>query len=240
MSSFIPRPRYTRLLWTVLVTFYFLVFFVNFFRNAAPATGLLPTALAVALVGWLALEYYFGSPFFQSGLGEPHALLRGAFAFFVYPYFGYLAADYIWWNRTQLPVPAAMSGPVGLALFGIGVYLRLVTLLGYLRALQPAGVTASRGRGQAGPQTFERRLVALREQRISRHPRYLATFIQLVGAALVFRSWGGLVLVAGIGLPLILLQARSEDRYLSSTLKSEFADYAGSVPFFWPLLRRVR
>jgi len=239
VTSLIPHPRYTRLIWTVLVALYFIVFFVNFFRDAAPAGTLFPLLLAVLFVGWLSLEYYYGSPFFQSGVVEPSAFWRGVFAFFVYPYFGYLAADFIWWHWTQLPVPGAVSGAVGLALFGFGVYLRLATLRGLLRVAVSKTAAGPKGKQVVSSVTIpEKRFVGLPLQRVARHPRYLATLVQLLGAALVFRSWGGVVLTVAVGLPMILAQAGFEDRRLRDSLRSEYQAYSAAVPFFWPALRR--
>ena len=83
----------------------------------------------------------------------------------------------------------------------------------------------------------ENRFVALRLQKLARHPRYFATFIQLIGAALVFRSWGGVVLAVVIGLPLLLVQARHEDAHLKDLLKNELKAYTANVPAFWPRFR---
>ncbi|MBM3331147.1 hypothetical protein FJY68_04745 [candidate division WOR-3 bacterium] len=235
MSSFVKRFKPGRFLWTALVTLYFLFFFTNFLRDAIPDRMALPTLFAYLFVLWLSIEYYFGSPFFQSGVVEHSALWRGVFAFFVYPFFAYLAGDFIWWHWTQIPVPAVVTGLLGLAVFGLGTYLRLGTLfalLGIAQVRPPA-----RGSKEETLLLPEKRFVALRFQRFVRHPRYFATFIQLVGAALVFRSWGGLVLAAAVGLPLLLTQTRSEDARLSDLLKSEFKTYTESVPAFWPRFR---
>jgi len=94
----------------VLVTLYFLIFFTNFFRDAVPDRMTLPVLFAYVFVLWLSLEYYLGSPFFQSGVVEHSALWRGVFAFFVYPFLAYLGADFIWWGWTQMPVPVAVAG----------------------------------------------------------------------------------------------------------------------------------
>ena len=82
----------------------------------------------------------------------------------------------------------------------------------------------------------ERKFVQLRLQKLCRHPRYLATMMQLVGAALVFRSWGGLVLAFALGLPLVWIQVRHEDRGLKRVLRKEYKEYADRVPLFWPRL----
>lgn len=225
------RFRLGRTVWTVLVAFYFLVFFRNFFLDALSTGNLLPTAFSYLLVAWLALEYYFGSPFFQSGLVESSAFWRGVFAFFVYPFFAYIAADSIWWHWTLIPVPQVVIAPVGFLVFGVGTYLRLRTLLDLTKmAAQPS----------SGRKVREQGITGLPMQRLCRHARYFATLLQLVGAALVFGSWGGLVLAGLLGLPLILLQARYEDRQLRRALKQDADRYFREVPFFWPKLKRTR
>lgn len=233
MSELAVRFRLGRLVWTLLVTAYFLFFFSNFLADAIPAQPLLPTVFAYLLVLWLSVEYYLGSPFFQSGLVEHSALLRGVFAFFVYPLLGYVAADFIWWRWTQIPAPWWAAGVPGLVVFGAGTYLRLATLFDLVRLGTPEAQADKRA-------ATEKRLVAFRPQRLCRHPRYLATLVQLVGAALAFSSWGGLVLVGAVGLPLILLQARYEDRGLRKLLRQDSARYFKEVPFFWPRFKPGR
>jgi len=235
MSPFIKRFKTGRFIWTVLVTLYFLVFFTNFFRDAIPDRMTLPVLFAYAFVLWLSVEYYFGSPFFQSGVVEHSALWRGVFAFFVYPLLAYSGADFIWWRWTQIPVPIVVTGLFGLVVFGIGTYLRLGTLLSLLGIAQVR--PPARGSKEETLVLPEKRFVALRFQKLARHPRYFATFVQLVGAALVFRSWGGLVLAVVIGLPLLLVQARYEDAHLRDLLKNELKTYTDSVPAFWPRFR---
>jgi protein-S-isoprenylcysteine O-methyltransferase Ste14 len=195
----------------------------------------LPALLAYVFVLWLSVEYYFGSPFFQSGVVEHSAFWRGAFAFFAYPFLAYVGADFIWWHWTQIPVPFAVTGLLGLLVFGLGTYLRLGTLFDLLRIAQVK--PPARGSKEETVVLPEKRFVGLRFQKLARHPRYFATFIQLVGAALVFRSWGGLVLALLPGLPLLLVQARHEDAHLRDLLKTEFGTYSQTVPAFWPRLR---
>ncbi len=238
------KLRLGRTLWTLAVAFYFLVFFRNFFADALPGSSILPTIFFYLLVAWLAVEYWFGSPFFQSGLVEPSALWRGLFAFFVYPFFAYLVADFVWWRLTVIPVPQMLLAPLGLLLFGGGIYLRLRTLLDTVKG---AAVLTKTRRGM--PYIWE-----LSMYKLCRHPRYLATLFQLVGAAIFFSSWGGLVLVGLIGFPLILAQAKYEDGQLRQLLSAayttkpisgqerssvdrEIERFFQEVPFFWPRLR---
>lgn len=235
MNSFIRRFKTGRFIWTVLVTLYFLVFFTNFLRDAIPERMALPVLFSYVFVLWLSLEYYFGSPFFQSGVVEHSALWRGIFAFFVYPFLAYLGADFIWWRWTQIPVPVVATGLLGLAVFGVGTYFRLGTLFDLLRIAQVK--PPARGSKEETLVLPERRFVSLRFQKLVRHPRYLATFVQLVGAALVFRSWGGIVLAVALGLPLLLVQAKYEDTRLRDLLRNELRTYTEAVPVFWPRIR---
>lgn len=228
MSSVAMKLKPGRFIWTVLVTFYFLVFFRNFFSDAAPGRLLLQLLFAYAFVLWLAVEYYFGSPFFQSGVVEHSSFWRGVFAFFVYPYLGCVAADYIWWNRTQIPVAPVLWWVLGMAAFGVGTYIRLKTLFVLQQLTEP-------GRGRFS----ERRFLELPFQNTCRHPRYLATLLQIVGAAFAFCSWGGLVLVLVLGLPLVLVQAWHEDRALRRTLKAEYQSYSEKTPLLLPRLGRT-
>jgi hypothetical protein len=161
MSEFVRQFRWGRFIWTVLVTGYFLLFFRNFLADALPAGSLFPLLFATTFVLWLGFEYYFGAPFFQSGLVEHSALWRGVFAFFVYPFVGYVAADLIWWHWTQIPVSPAICGVLGFVVFGFGVYIRLDALLGVLRIAQV------RKSGKAAEGTLvipEKKLVGLRFQ----------------------------------------------------------------------------
>ncbi len=229
MSSFVLKFKSGRLIWSVLVSLYFLVFFTSFFSDAVPDRMVVPIIFAYLFVLWLAVEYYFGSPFFQSGVVEPSPLWRGVFAFFVYPYIGYVVADFIWWRLTQFPITHYIFGVLGLLIFGLGVYIRLATLFGLIKIAQ---IKPNTGEVVFSP----RRFLELKWQKVCRHPRYLGSLVQLTGIALIFNSWGGLLLVGVLGLPLILVQARYEEKALAPILKSEFAQFQ-RVAMLLPRLR---
>lgn len=232
MSSFVLKFRTGRFIWTILVTIYFLVFFTNFFADAVPDRLRIPLIFAYSLVLWLAVEYYLGAPFFQSGIVESSPLWRGVFAFFVYPYLGYLCADFIWWRWTQIPINHLLTGVVGLLILWLGILLRLSTLFSLLKIVQ-----VKSGGGEVIIPL--KRLLRLKNQRLCRHPRYLGTLVQLIGAALVFSSWGGLVLTLILGLPLILLQVRHEEKQLSRLGEGEWQSYTQTVPLILPNFRRL-
>ncbi len=229
MTSLVFKFKSGRFVWTGLVTVYFLIFFTNFFDDAIGAKAVIPLIFSYNFVVWLALEYYFGSPFFQSGVVEPNPLWRALFAFFVYPYFAYLGADFIWWRWTQIPIPAFIAGIIGLVVFGLGVYLRAVTLFSILGSVQTKP-------GSDQVLILTKKMLNLKWQRVCRHPRYLGTLIQLLGAALVFNSYGGLILLLILGLPLIIIQVRYEERVLRNQMKTDYERYCQTVPLLLPKL----
>jgi protein-S-isoprenylcysteine O-methyltransferase Ste14 len=237
LSGLSRKPGTGRIIWTVLVTFYFLVLFWNLLGDALSTGSALPQVFAVLFVLWLGVEYYFGSPFFQSGAFGHSAFWRGVFAFFVYPFLGYVAADYIWWHKTQLPIPAAIAGVIGLVVFGLGTFIRLDTLVSLVRIVQYRLVQQSGKEKLFEIVLPEREFTSLRLQRLCRHPRYLATMVQLLGAALAFNSWGGAVLALVLGAPLVWVQALAEDRGMRSSMKSGFDAYRSAVPLLLPRSR---
>ncbi len=230
MNRFVLKFKSGRFIWTILTTGYFLVFFTNLLRDAIPEQMTLPLIFAYIFILWLGLEYYFGSPFFQSGVVEPNPLWRAIFAFFFYPYLGYLGGDYIWWRWTQIPISAFITGIAGLLIFGLGVYLRLATLFALLGIVQ-----IKPGIGVTVP---VKGFLGLRWQRLCRHPRYFAVLMIILGSALVFNSYGGLILALVLGLPLIYLQVRYEERLLKETMKPDYERYAETVPILIPIPSR--
>jgi protein-S-isoprenylcysteine O-methyltransferase Ste14 len=186
----------------------------------------------------MSVEYYLGSPFFQSGVSRPAAHWRIAFAFFVYPYLGYVVADFLWYGCPPPSVVAVIAVILGTVAFVVGTWIRLEMLVGLVRVAQyQSAASVGRAKGLESGRVPFRRLTGLRLQRLCRQPRYLGTLMQLAGAALFFGSWTGLIALAAIGLPLILLQARSEDLRLSAGLGDEWTGYRESVPLLLPRLR---
>lgn len=238
--SFTPLFRPGRLLWTLAVTFYCGVFFHNFLVDAdggsASVSGLsLMTTAVFMLLLWMATEYYFGAPFFQSGIVEPHPLLRVLFALFVYPLMAYAAADSLWFKVTVLPTPPLMAGLPGVALLGAGCSVRLISLFSVVGALWRQ---QSKDRSSARTVLRSETLARLRLQRLCRQPRYFGTLLQLLGITLVFNSWGGLLLVGVIGFPLLLIQARIEDLRIRAIDPASHSQYAAGVPLMIPRLGR--
>jgi protein-S-isoprenylcysteine O-methyltransferase Ste14 len=209
------RIRWKRLLWTVLVTFYFLVFFRNLFTDALAGRSWLPTWFFSVFTIWMAFEYYFGSPFFQSGVIEPAVLWKSLFALFYYPFVGYCVADFTWTGWTRISPLVPWLNILGVLIFMFGAALRLLTLRTLVRA-QP------------------NRLVRSGLFRFVRHPRYLASLVQLIAVPLAFSSWLGLVLALGLGLPLLLRQVGLEDTRLRNAYGDDFAAWQQNVPKLIP------
>lgn len=211
--------RWKRLIWTLLVTFYFINFFKNLFADALPGQSLLPVLFFVCFTVWMAFEYYFGSPFFQSGVIELSQVWRSLFALFYYPFLGYCVGDYAWTRWSQMGRLSPYVNILGIAIFLFGAVLRLSALSTALR--HPAG-----------------KLVRGGLFRVVRHPRYLATLIQLAAVPLVFSTWLGLLLALVVGLPLILAEVRAEEANLLARYRDEFAAYQQTVPVLLP--RRLK
>lgn len=207
--------KWKRLIWTVLVVLYFVNFFRNFFADALPGNSWLALTFFIAFTLWMAIEYYFGSPFFQSGAVHPPVLWKSLFALYYYPLAGYCVADYIWLKWTQLGFLSPVLNILGVLVFLAGTAIRLDTLRHALRA--PAN-----------------KLIRSGLYRVVRQPRYLGTLLQLIALPLAFSSWLGLVLALVPGLPLILAEIRAEETDLQSSYKGEFEDYARTVPALIP------
>ena len=217
--KFIKSFRFWRFLWTIFGTYYFFNFIHNFFEDATPEKALIPTMLFFVVTIWLAFEYYFGSPFFQSGMVEMLQIWRGFFAFFFYPFVGFCVADYAWLHWGQLGFLYPVINIVGLLLFILGVLIRLYSLFIVLRL----------------PET---KFIPKGIFKVCRQPRYLATILQLFGIALALSSYIGLVLVIVIGLPLILAEVRYEEKTLAERFKTDYINYAKSIPVLIPKFRR--
>jgi protein-S-isoprenylcysteine O-methyltransferase Ste14 len=217
--KFIKNFRFWRLVWTLFVTYYFINFTRNFFDDAVPQKATIPTILFFILTVWLAFEYYFGSPFFQSGQVEMLPIWRGFFALFFYPFAGFCVADYVWLHWGQLDFFYPVINILGILIFSLGVLLRLYSLFILLKM-------------------EEKKFSPIGIFRILRQPRYLATMIQLIGIALALSSYWGLIFAVGIGLPLILAEVRYEEKVLVHHFKTEYINYTKSVPVLFPKFRK--
>lgn len=213
------KIRWKRLIWDLLVTLYFINFFRNLFRDALPNQPLIPTFFFISFTLWMAVEYYFGSPFFQSGVVEASQLWKNLWALFYYPFLGYCTADFVWTKWSQMGPLSPYVNFLGLAVFLFGIVLRFDTLRTVLSV--------------TGDKLVRRGLF-----RRSRHPRYLATLVQVLAVPLVYSSWSGLLLALAIGIPLILVQVKDEEARLRTRYKDNFVGYQQTVPILLPRLGR--
>jgi len=218
--AFIRTFRFGRLIWTLIVTWYFINFGRNFFNSIAPERSQIPFLFFFILVLWMAVEYYFGSPFFQSGIVPPPTNERTFFSIFFYAYTIYCIADYSSLNWTQLRFLEPYLNIIGLIIFTISVLLRYFTLFELLRL--PTQKLPKSGIFQT-----------------CRHPRYLATIFQIISIPLVFTSYLGLVLALVIGLYIIYKEMKAEEKILTKNFKDEYTQYQKNVPFIIPKLSRI-
>ncbi|MCX7785465.1 MAG: hypothetical protein N2201_04470 [candidate division WOR-3 bacterium] len=209
-----------RFLWTVFVSWYFINFSRNFFNSLVPTKSQIPIVFFIVLVLWMAVEYYFGSPFFQSGIVEISSKDRTIFSLFFYSTTIYSIADYSSLNWTQLNILYPYINILGLILFMVGVLLRYWTLLILIR-------------------TPIQKLIRKRVFQICRHPRYLATLTQIIAISLIFSTYLGLVLTIIIGLPIIYNQIKSEEILLSKLYKTEYDEYKQKIPMLIPKFCRI-
>jgi protein-S-isoprenylcysteine O-methyltransferase Ste14 len=218
--ALIKNFRLGRFIWTAFVTWYFINFSRNFFSSLIPDQAKLPTIFFLILVLWMALEYYFGSPFYQTGIIPPPTLERVLFSIFFYANTIYCIADYSNLHWTQLSFLYPYLNVIGLVLFAIGVILRYYTLFELLK-LPPSKLPRSG--------FFN----------VCRHPRYLATTIQVIAIPLVFTSYLGLIIAITIELFLIYREMQAEEKSLTEMFKEEYPSYKNNVPFILPKLSRL-
>lgn len=211
--------RFGRLIWTLFVTWYFINFSRNFFSTLVPERMQIPSAFFIILVLWMAFEYYFGSPALQSGIVSHLPIVKNLFTFFFYANAIYCIWDFSSLNLTQLNFLYPYLNIIGIIIFTIGVLLRYFTLIELLRL--PANKLPKSGVFQT-----------------CRHPRSLATIIQIISIPLVFTSYLGLILALTLGLFLIYKLMQSEEKSLIKQYKEEYINYQNNVPFIIPKLSR--
>ncbi|MEO0091360.1 MAG: methyltransferase [candidate division WOR-3 bacterium] len=204
-----------RFLWTVFVSWYFINFSRNFFNSLTPTKSQIPIIFFIILVLWMAIEYYFGSPFFQSGLVEIGSKRRSVFSLFFYSITIYSIADYSSLNWTQLNILYPYINILGLILFISGVLLRFWTLLILIR-------------------TPVQKLMSKKSFQICRHPRYLATLIQTISIPLVFSTYMGFILAVVVGALIINNEIKIEEIFLSKVYKTEYEEYKKKIPRLIP------
>mgnify|MGYP005840758499 CR=1 FL=1 len=117
---------------------------------------------------------------------------------------------------------------------GLNYAAALIILAGLFCIYQAIHDLQHHGRGTPNPRRPPKVLVRLGIYRWSRHPMFLGYDLIAIGAALLTRSLGMLL----IGLPvLFLLQTiflRREERALARRFKKEFSEYRNKTPFLIP------
>jgi protein-S-isoprenylcysteine O-methyltransferase Ste14 len=214
MPGFTRNFKPVRVLWCIFLFIYFYHFPKNFFTDALSERSAIPIFFFQSFSFWLIIEYYFSSPFFQSGVLPFSSFFKSLFSLYFYPYLVFLIFDYGWWGRGQIKFLYPYINFFGLGLFLFGVLFRLLTL--FLFIAYPVG-----------------RLIKKWLFRFSRHPRYLATAIQLVSLPLVFSSFLGILLLLP-GFYLIKKEVEFEDRGLREYLKKDYERYLKNVPLLYP------
>lgn len=128
----------------------------------------------------------------------------------------------------RFPLSRAVARRVGLFTVYAGMALVLWAAT-YIRAAFLGGVEPRPEKlVQAGPYRFVR------------HPVYLGMTIALVGAALVLRSWPGLLAVFLLFLPSEIYRARLEEEALRHKVGSEWDAHAAQTGFLLPLVGRAK
>jgi protein-S-isoprenylcysteine O-methyltransferase Ste14 len=115
-----------------------------------------------------------------------------------------------WWVADEAVTPY-----VGLALLTVGGTLRLAAVFALGRRFTGLVAIQEGHRLQTGGL-----------YRHVRHPSYAGMLLYMAGYVLVFRSWLGLVLVAGT-LAVLLARMNAEEALLASEFGEEYASYRG-------------
>ncbi len=218
MANFNRRFRFLRFLWCIFLFFYFYHFPKNFFADAISERSIIPTLFFISLFFWMIIEYYFSSPFFQSGIFFFSPVLKNLFSLYFYPYLIFLVYDFGWWGRGQIKFLYPGINIIGLLLFFLGTLLRLFTLFLFISNPLP-------------------KLVRAHLFKVSRHPRYLATLIQLISLPFVFSSLIGFFLLLP-GIFIVKKEAEFEDKQLREQLKRDYDRYLKDIPLLYPHWRR--
>ncbi len=212
--------HFGRFLWTVFVFWYFIIFSRNFFSSINPDRSPIPVAFFMILVLWMAIEYYFSSPLFQSGIVKPAFLERSLFSIYFYATTIYCIADFVSLRWTQINFAYPYLNIIGIIIFTIAVLIRFFTLIELLRL--PAQKLPKSGIFQ-----------------VCRHPRYWATILQTIAIPLVFSSYVVIILAVTIGLYLIFREMRAEEKILLKNFQDDYLFYQKNVTFLKPRLSRL-
>lgn len=146
-----------------------------------------------------------------------------------------LAPVWLRWNWDGALPLQIIGGLMLLASVAVGTWA--VAKMGWARLLF-AGALFPPGSG-AEDNNVPQRLVLEGPYRYVRNPLYGTDFLLIVGAALLTRNWG-LVLLAALYLAQLGLQLPLEERELRQRFGSQYRRYCELVPRFVPRLRPLR
>lgn len=208
--NFNKKLKWGRLLWCLFLFIYFSHFFRNLFLSSLSKNVFVPIFFFITLSYWMIIEYYFSSPFFQSGIVECHKFLRVIYSLYFYPFLIFNSADYCYKNFSQINFLKPAINIFGLFLFFSGTILRLITLF----------IVINASLNNLSKQIVYKKI---------RQPRYLATLIQLISIPFTFSSFIGFLLIS-IGILITIYQAKYEDKSLTKYYKDL------KIPLLFPKL----
>ncbi|MEO0097554.1 MAG: hypothetical protein ABIK78_05615 [candidate division WOR-3 bacterium] len=192
--NFNKKLKWGKLVWCLFLFIYFFHFFKNLFLSSLAKGALIPIIFFITLSFWMIIEYYFSSPFFQSGIVEYHQCLRIIYSLYFYPFLILNGVDYCYYHFSQLEFLKLGINIFGLIIFFIGTILRIVTLL--IALTNPL---------KELPQKVIYKKIS--------QPRYLATLIQLISIPFTFSSGLGFLFLP-LGILIIFYEARYENRII--------------------------
>ncbi len=149
-----------------------------------------------------------------------------------------------WLTRRRIAI--SLLGFAGLVLLNV-VIVRTVPL-NPLQVTQPWVCTAlllialglAIRSWSAGTLNKSRELTTVGPYALVRNPLYCGSFLLMIGFCVLCRDVPTLLFVAGPMSLLYWVQVRFEEKRLASLFPTQWPDYAGSVPRFFPNLMRVR
>ncbi len=218
------KIRWGRLVWSIFVVLYLGLFFWNLFLSFP--SRIIPTIYLYILIIWLSIEFYFHQSFFQSGrliTEDPETndrydnmsfALRSLFAIFFYSCLAIGVADFVWWNKGQVPELRPFINILGILILLGSVLMRIKSDL----------------------LMFRNRHKIIREGLYNsiRHPAYFTTLLLILSISCALSSFLILIYTLVIGLPLIYLEASFEDRYLAKKNGPDYEAYKEKTSLFIP------
>lgn len=203
--------RWGRLIWTLFVVLYLINFAKNLFGDVAQNESAIPIVYFIVWLCWLGVEFYLGALFFQSSLVMNfNPWLKAGFALFFYAMQGLAPWDAF--AGTQIRFAYPVFNILGLLLFGLGVFIRIWSLVVFKLAKNPRDVLKTR------------------PWLISRHPRYIGMLLVMFAIPLVFFSPWAMLATVVIGLPLWYLEIRFEEKKLAEEWGETYRDYCARTP----------